>query len=251
MRRILLTFFFVLSIALISSPALSQMQQGRIETESDTSMDKGHKGEIDLESWSGTEHKTADWKDYNVHDPGVTILELVQLKDVPVLSTPGEKMNLTPDKFDTVDPDIDTKVTQDTTPTCDQIFLVIDRKQKAGVPLSWYDQAMRARCIDQPKPEDDDELDEPRDDFYSLQYPETDFQEEGKLTRIEWRFYKTCCPEVRIVCPSCSVVGRGNTPSSSQSVSSSQSTNQGSSGNSVSTAANPSQGNSRNTRQVR
>ena len=244
MKKFVFIFFIALSIALISTPALCQMQQGRLQTESDTSMDKGNKGEIDLES-SSAEHKTVDWKDYNVHDPGIAQDE-VQLVKTPSVVTPDDEIDL-PDKYNTKDPDIETMVVKDTTPTCEEIFTVIAMKQEKGEELTWYDQSMRARCLDQPKPEDDDEVDEPRDDLYSLDQPITDHQTEGGITRIYWKIYKGgCpgCPDQRVSCPGCLGDGqRGNGPSSGQSVNSSQSTNQGSS---VATGSQPSTGNYRN-----
>ena len=239
MRKVLLVFFFVLSIALISSPAFCQ-------SDSDTSIDKGHKGEINLES-SSAEHKTADWKDYNVHDPGVTQDE-TQLIKTPLVATPDDEIDL-PDKYNTENPDIQTMVAKDTTPTCEEIFTIIAMKQEKGEELTWYDQSMRARCLEQPKPEDDDEPNEQRDELYSLDQPITDHQTEGQITKIQWKIFRGCptCPDIKISCPGCVGEGqRGNGPSNGQVVNSSQSTNQGNTGSAVAQGSQPSTGNYRN-----
>jgi len=206
MRKVLLVFFFVLSIALISSPAFCQ-------SDSDTSIDKGHKGEINLES-SSAEHKTADWKDYNVHDPGVTQDE-TQLIKTPLVATPDDEIDL-PDKYNTENPDIQTMVAKDTTPTCEEIFTIIAMKQEKGEELTWYDQSMRARCLEQPKPEDDDEPNEQRDELYSLDQPITDHQTEGQITKIKVEI-GPCCPDVKIECPGCPEPGYANNRSYSSS----------------------------------
>jgi len=169
----------------------------------------------------------------NDADPGVALLEMQLKSDGPILDTPGDDITLPPGKYDTTDPDLDTMIVVDNTPTCEEVFAAIDKKQKAGVVLSQYDQAMRARCIEQPIPEDDNEYEESRDNLYSLEFPETDFQSVGRLTKIWINRYSTCCPEVRVVCPSCpqGYSGQpGNGPSNGQTVTnSSQSTSQGSS----------------------
>ena len=194
MRKILLVFFFALSIAFLLIPMLQAQ---------------------------------------NDADPGVALLEMQLKSDGPILDTPGDDITLPPGKYDTTDPDLDTMIVVDNTPTCEEVFAAIDKKQKAGVVLSQYDQAMRARCIEQPIPEDDNEYEESRDNLYSLEFPETDFQSVGRLTKIWINRYSTCCPEVRVVCPSCpqGYSGQpGNGPSNGQTVTnSSQSTSQGSS----------------------
>jgi len=194
MRKILLVFFFALSIAFLLTPMLQAQ---------------------------------------NDADPGVALLEMQLKSDGPILDTPGDDITLPPGKYDTTDPDLDTMIVVDNTPTCEEVFAAIDKKQKAGVVLSQYDQAMRARCIEQPIPEDDNEYEESRDNLYSLEFPETDFQSVGRLTKIWINRYSTCCPEVRVVCPSCpqGYSGQpGNGPSNGQTVTnSSQSTSQGSS----------------------
>ena len=210
MRKILLVFFFALSIAFLLTPTLQAQ---------------------------------------NDADVGVALLEMQLKSDGPVLNTPGDDITLPPGKYDTKDPDLDTKIVVDNTPTCEEAFAEIDRKQKAGVVLSQYDQAMRARCIEQPIPEDDDEYEESRDNLYSLEFPETDSQSVGRITKIWVNRYSTCCPEVRVVCPSCPQGYSGSRPSKGQNVNNtSQSTNhgsQGSVGSSPSTGNTPSTGHSR------
>jgi len=209
MRRILLVFFIILSIALISTFTLAED---------------------------------------NVHDPGIELIELPLKADSPTMDNPGENISLPPGKYDTKDPDIDTKIVVDNTPTCDQVFAAIDKKEKAGVALSQYDQAMRARCIDQPKSEDDDEIEESRDELFSLQYPKTDHQEVGGITKIWLERHTTCCPQVQVVCPGCPKGYPGSGPSNGQSVNSSSQPNQGSNG---SYASSPSTGSPRNEVQPR
>ncbi len=207
MRKILLMFLFALSIAFLLSPML-QAQDA---------------------------------------DLGVTLLEVQLKQDTPILNTPGDDITLPPGKYDTKNPDIDTKITVDNTPTCEEIFTIIDKKQKAGIVLSQYDQAMRARCIEQPIPEDDDKLEESRDNLYSLDFPEDHYETVGRVTKIWLNRYSTCCPEVRVVCPSCP---QNSGPSNGQAVNSStQSTNHGSQGNTTAGASSPSTGSTRSVRQ--
>jgi len=212
MRKILLVFFFALSIAFLLTPTLQAQ---------------------------------------NDADVGVALLEMQLKSDGPVLDTPGDDITLPPGKYDTKNPDIDTKIVVDNTPTCEEVFAAIDKKQKAGIVLSQYDQAMRARCIEQPMiPEDDDKLEESRDNLYSLDFPKTDFQTVGRVTKIWINRYSTCCPEVRVVCPSCPQGYKGSGPSKGQAVNSStQPTNHSSYGNTGSVGSSPSTGNTPSTRQ--
>jgi len=161
MRKILLVFFFAISIVLLLSPIVLAQDA----------------------------------------DVGVALLEMQLVSSDPILITPGGD-EIKPDKYNSPS-DIDTRVVTDTTPTCEEIFTIIDMKQKVGTPLSWYDQAMRARCIEQPIPEDDDKQDDYRPEL-SLAVPDTLSKTEGKLTRIEIRVTKDCCPSPDIPdCPTC------------------------------------------------
>lgn len=210
MRKILLAFFFALSIAFLLTPML-QAQDA---------------------------------------DVGVALLEMQLKTDGPVLDTPGDDITLPPGKYDTTDPDLDTKIVVDNTPTCEEVFAAIDKKQKAGVALSQEDQARREGCIEQTIPEDDDELEESRDNLYSLDFPEDYTETVGRITKIWINRYSTCCPEVRVVCPSCPKGYPGSGPSNGQTVNSSaQPTNHGSYGNTGSVGSSPSTGNTPSTRQ--
>ena len=210
MRKILLVFFFALSIAFLFTPAL-QAQDA---------------------------------------DVGVMILEMQLETDGPFLNTPGDDITLPPGKYDTKDPDLDTKIVVDNTPTCEEVFAAIDKKQKAGIALSQEDQARREGCIEQPIPEDDDKLEESRDNLYSLEFPEDYNETVGRVTKIWVNRYSTCCPEVRVVCPSCPQGYQGSGPSKGQAVNNiSQSTNHGNQASSGSVGSSPSMGNTPSTRQ--
>jgi len=144
MRKILLVFFFAISIAFFLSPAIQAQDV----------------------------------------DPGVTLLESQLVSSDTILVTPGGD-EIKPGKYNSPS-DVDTKIGVDTTPTCEEVFTVINAKQKKGEVLSQYDQAMRARCIEQPIFEDDDKQDDYRPEL-SLAIPKKDTlsRTEGKLTRIE------------------------------------------------------------------
>lgn len=166
MRKILLVFFFALSIAFLLAPTLQAQ---------------------------------------NDVDPGVTLLEtqLQLVSSDTILITPGGD-EIKPGKYNSPS-DVDTKVIPDTTPTCEEIFTVIQAKQAKGETLSQFDQAMRARCIEQPIFEDDDKQDDYRPEL-SLAIPKKDTlsRQEGKITRIELRVNKSCCPSPEVPdCPTC------------------------------------------------
>lgn len=171
MRKILLVFFFAISIAFLLSPVLQAQDV----------------------------------------DPGVTLLELQLVSSDTILVTPGGD-EIKPGKYNSPS-DVDTKIGVDMTPTCEEVFTIINSKQAKGEALSQYDQAMRARCIEQPIFEDDDKQDDYRPEL-SLAIPKKDTlsRTEGKLTRIEVSVSKGCCPESEIPdCPTCGDrPGRGN-----------------------------------------